>query len=78
MLSLGRRHGLRAKVPGAPHALPHVLFALATVAGAWLLLPTLFALTYASAFYAPAVPDGFRRLPMWEEPIAVLAPFRRR
>jgi LysR family transcriptional regulator, pca operon transcriptional activator len=23
--------------------------------------------------YAPAVPDGFQRLPMWEEPIAVLA-----
>jgi uncharacterized membrane protein len=40
-----------AKQPGATHALPHVLFALATVAGSWLLLPTLFALTYASLYY---------------------------
>ena len=40
-----------AKVPGAPHALPHVLFALATVLSAWLLIPTMFALTYASAYY---------------------------
>jgi uncharacterized membrane protein len=40
-----------AKVPGAHHALPHVLFALATVVGSWLLVPTLFALTYASEYY---------------------------
>ncbi len=40
-----------AKVPGAPHALPHVMFALATVAGSWLIVPTLFALTYASEYY---------------------------
>ncbi len=40
-----------AKLPGAPHALPHVAFALATVAGSWLLLPTVFALTYASLYY---------------------------
>lgn len=40
-----------AKVPGAPHALPHVLFALATVMSAWLLLPMLFTLTYASQYY---------------------------
>jgi uncharacterized membrane protein len=40
-----------AKVPGAPHALPHVLFALATVVGSWLIVPTLFALTYASEYY---------------------------
>jgi uncharacterized membrane protein len=40
-----------AKQPGAHHALPHVLFALATVAGAWVLLPTLFALNYASLYY---------------------------
>jgi uncharacterized membrane protein len=39
------------KHPGARHALPHMLFALATVAGAWLLVPTLFALNYASLFY---------------------------
>jgi uncharacterized membrane protein len=40
-----------AKRPGAHHALPHVLFALATVAGAWLLLPTLFAMNYGSLYY---------------------------
>ncbi len=58
-----------AKVPGAPHALPHVAFALATVAGSWLLLPTVFALTYASVYYQapqggglkfPAADDGFK------------------
>ena len=38
------------------HALPHVAFALITVMGAWLLLPTLFALSYASIFYR--VPEG--------------------
>ena len=40
-----------AKGPGAHNALPHVLFALATVTGSWLLLPTLFALNYASLYY---------------------------
>lgn len=40
-----------AKGPGASYALPHVLLALSTVAGSWLLLPTLFSLTYASRFY---------------------------
>ena len=40
-----------ARLPGATHALPHMLFALATVAGSWLLLPTLFALAYASRYY---------------------------
>jgi uncharacterized membrane protein len=49
-----------AKVPGAPHALPHVLFALATVAGGWLLLPTLFTLTYASVYYRTAHGAGLR------------------
>ncbi len=43
-----------AKVPGAAHAVPHVLFALATVAGSWLLVPTMFALTYASTYYRSA------------------------
>lgn len=47
-----------AKVPGAPHALPHVVFALATVAGSWLLLPTIFALTYASLYYRAAHGTG--------------------
>lgn len=45
---------MAAKAPGTPHALPHVLFALATVAGSWLLVPTMFALTYASQYYRTA------------------------
>lgn len=49
-----------AKVVGAPHALPHLLFALATVVGAWTLLPTLFTLTYASVFYRTAHGDGLQ------------------
>lgn len=40
-----------AKTPGAHHALPHILFALTTVIGAWLLVPTLFTLTYAGVYY---------------------------
>jgi len=40
-----------AKLPGAPHALAHVALALSTVVGGWLLLPTLFALTYASRYF---------------------------
>jgi uncharacterized membrane protein len=49
-----------AKVPGTPHALPHVLFALATVLGAWLLVPTMFALTYASQYYRSGQDGGLR------------------
>lgn len=40
-----------AKTPGAHHALPHIMFALSTVIGAWLLVPTLFTLTYAGVYY---------------------------
>ena len=40
-----------AKVPGVPHAWPHVVFALVTVVGSWILLPMVFALTYASMYY---------------------------
>lgn len=40
-----------AKLPGVPHAWPHVVLALATVAGSWILLPMVFALTYASMYY---------------------------
>ena len=47
-----------AKQAGAPHALSHVAFALATVVGSWLLLPMSFALTYASAYYHPGGPSG--------------------
>ena len=49
-----------AKLPGAPHALPHVAFALATVAGSWLLLPTIFALTYASVYYRASHGSGLQ------------------
>jgi uncharacterized membrane protein len=40
-----------ARLPGARHAWPHVLFACVTVAGSWLLLPTVFALSYASRYH---------------------------
>lgn len=40
-----------AKAPGGHNALPHALFALVTVTGSWLLLPTLFAMSYASLYY---------------------------
>jgi uncharacterized membrane protein len=40
-----------AKGTSAGSAVPHVVFALVTVAGSWLLLPTLFSLSYASLFY---------------------------
>ncbi len=49
---------MAAKAPGTPHALSHVLFALATVAGSWLLVPTMFALTYASHYYRTAQGSG--------------------
>jgi uncharacterized membrane protein len=42
---------LAAAKSGSSHAGPHVAFAIFTVAGSWLLLPTLFALSYASVFY---------------------------
>jgi len=47
-----------AKAAGAGFALRHVLFALVTVAGSWLLLPTLFALSYASLFYHSSSGSG--------------------
>lgn len=47
-----------AKVPGTPHGWPHLAFALATVAGSWLLVPTMFALTYASRYYGAAGRGG--------------------
>jgi uncharacterized membrane protein len=40
-----------AKQPGTRHALSHALFALSTVTASWLLLPTLFAMSYASLYY---------------------------
>jgi uncharacterized membrane protein len=49
-----------AKVPQAAHTVPHVAFALVTVVGAWLLVPTMFALTYASVFYRAEQGHGLR------------------
>jgi uncharacterized membrane protein len=49
---------LAAAKAGARHALPHALFAMLTVAGSWLLLPTLFALDYASLFYRVEQGEG--------------------
>lgn len=58
-----------AKLPGARHALPHLALALATVLGSWLLLPTVFTLTYASVYYRdvnggglvfPGAPGNFK------------------
>ncbi len=48
------------KEPGAPNKLAHVLFALATVTGSWLLIPTKFALTYASHFFSVGEGAGLR------------------
>ncbi len=50
----------QAKVPGARYALPHLMFAIATVAGSWALVPTLFALTYASQYYEVAHGHGLK------------------
>jgi uncharacterized membrane protein len=49
-----------AKLPQAHHALPHVLFALLTVCSSWLLVPTMFALTYASLYYRSGDQAGLR------------------
>lgn len=43
-----------AKALHGAQAWPHVLLAAATVVGAWLLLPTVFSLSYASHFYRRA------------------------
>ena len=42
---------LAAKAAGPHHMLPHLVFAVVTVIGSWLLLPILFGLTYASEYY---------------------------
>jgi uncharacterized membrane protein len=49
-----------AKGPGASHAVPHVALALATVIGSWLLLPAVFALTYASRYYRATAGQGLQ------------------
>jgi uncharacterized membrane protein len=40
-----------AKAAGPHHLLAHIVFAFLTVVGSWLLLPMLFALTYAASYY---------------------------
>jgi uncharacterized membrane protein len=47
---------ISAKAAGPTHMLPHAIFGFVTVIGSWLLLPMLFGLTYASAYYG-AEPD---------------------
>jgi uncharacterized membrane protein len=47
---------ISAKAAGPTHMLPHAIFGFVTVIGSWLLLPMLFGLTYASAYYG-ADPD---------------------
>lgn len=42
--------------PQGPTLVPHVALALATVAGAWLLLPVMFALSYASLYWRATQP----------------------
>ncbi len=51
---------IKAKAPGAPYALSHLLFAVTTIAGSWLLVPTMFALTCASQYYEIAHGHGLR------------------
>jgi uncharacterized membrane protein len=50
------RHGQA----GAPLALVHVALTVSTVAGAWLLLPVVFTLNYASHYYRHRPPAGLR------------------
>ncbi len=50
----------QAKGPNAHHAIPHVALALVTVSGSWLLLPTLFAMNYASLHHTREDGEGLR------------------
>jgi uncharacterized membrane protein len=61
---------IAAKAAGPHHMLGHLLFGAGTVFGSWLLLPTLFALTYASAYYGPEPDRGlaFPESPAGYEP----------
>ena len=47
-----------AKLQGGPSAWQHIALALSTVVGSWLLLPTVFALNYASLYFGATVPAG--------------------
>lgn len=56
-----------AKSGGPRHALPQVLLTVSTVAASWTLVPTLFALNYASIYHVSDDHDGGLRFPE-EEP----------
>jgi uncharacterized membrane protein len=58
---------LAAAKQGSQHGWSHVLFALATVAGSWMLLPTLFAMNYATLYYRGGHGCGLR-FPEPDEP----------
>jgi len=47
-----------ARVSGHGVTWPHLAFAMVTVGGSWLLLPVLFALSYAGVYYRNAPPGG--------------------
>jgi uncharacterized membrane protein len=49
-----------ARSAGSRPALSHLLLVATTVAGSWLLLPTLFGLNYASLYYGKAPGKGLR------------------
>ena len=49
---------IAAKAAGPHHMLTPLLFAFATVVGSWLLLPMLFGLTYAAAYYGEEPDNG--------------------
>ena len=49
-----------AKAAGSGQAWPGLLFVLATVVGSWLMVPTLFALNYASRYYREPSGDGLK------------------
>ena len=51
-----------AKAAGPGHVWTHGAFAAVTVIGSWLLLPLLFSLSYAAAYYGPE-PDGGLQFP---------------
>ena len=53
---------LAAKAAGPGQVWSHGVFAAATVVGSWLLLPLLFSLSYAAAYYGPE-PDGGLEFP---------------
>lgn len=52
-----------AKHAGPNGAMPHVLFALSTVIVSWVLVPSLFSLSYASLYHVSDSEDGGLRFP---------------